>query len=185
LIYHAYTKEFAIIFLIFALCYLIHAKRIKKNKFIGNIFIPFFVALPIISSAKEYCSKLYDSFPKAYASQYENQQDFGPSKFSESLKVISSDSNSSLDVCFFLCAGDQADHSLRTPMRSLSLHFAKGNLNHFPALNSSRPLNVYFLVDPALSNDSTFIQSAIDKFPVSAMTTQLDSLTWKVELKGL
>jgi hypothetical protein len=185
LIYHAYTKEFAIIFLIFALCYSIHARGFVKNKFIGNIFIPFFVALPIISCGKEYCSKLYDSFPQAYASQYENQQDFGPSKFSKSLQLISSDSNSSLDICLFLCAGDQADHSLRSPMRSLSLHFAKGNLIHFPSLKNSRPLSVYCLLDPLLSNDSSFEQSVIEKFPTSAKSTKLDSLTWKVELKGL
>jgi len=185
LMYHAYTKEFAIIFFIFALCYSVHAKGFVKNKFIGNIFIPFFVALPIISCGKEYCCKLYDSFPQAHASQYENQQDFGPSKFSKSLQLISSDSNSSLDVCLFLCTGDQADHSLRSPMRSLSLHFAKGNLIHFPSLKNSRPLSVYCLFDPLLSNDSSFEQSVIEKFPTSAKSTKLDSLTWKVELKGL
>ena len=185
LIYHAYTKEFAIIFLIFALCYSIHAKGIVKNKFVGNIFIPFFVALPIITYGREYCSKLYDSFPQAYASQYENQQDFGPSKFSKSLQLISSDSNSSLDICLFLFAGGQGDYCLRTPKRSLSIHFAQDNTNHFPDLESSRSLTLYCLLDPLLSDDPSFVQSAIEKFPVSARSTQLDSLTWKVELKGL
>jgi len=185
LIYHAYTKEFAIIFFIFALCYSIHAKVLVKNKYIGKILMPFLIALPIISYGKEYSSKLYKSFSHEYASDYESHQDFGPSKFSKSLQLILSDSNSSLDICFFLCSGDQGDYFLRTPMRSLSLHFAKGNLFQFPTLNTSRPLNVYLLIDPILSNDSSFVQSAIDKFPVSSKSTRLDSLTWKVELKGL
>lgn len=185
LIYHAYTKEFAILFLIFALCYMIRAKKTVKNKFIGNILTPFFVVFPIISSGKEYYSKLHDSFPQAYASQYENQQDFGASKFSKSLQLISSDSNSSLDICLFLCAGDQADHSLRTPLRSLSLHFAKVNLIHFPTLNSSSPLNVYCLIDPMLAGDASFFQSVVDKFPLSAKSSRLDALTLKVELNAL
>ena len=164
LIYHAYTKEFAIIFFIFGLCYLTQGKEIVKNNFIGNILMFFLVALPIIAYIKEYSSKLYNSPSHEYASEYERQQGFGPSKFSKSLQLILSDSNSSLDVCFFLCAGDQADHSLRTPLRSLSLHFAKGNLVHCPTLNSSSPLNVYCLVDPLLASDSSFVQSVFDKF---------------------
>jgi len=185
LIYHAYTKEFATIFFIFALFYSVNAKDFIKNKYLGNIFISFFIALPIISCVKEYCHRLYNSFPQNYASQYENQHNFGSSKFSKSLQLISSDSNSSLDICLFLCAGDQADFSLRTPLRSLSLHFAKGNLIHFPILKNSRPLSVYCLLDPLLSNDSSFAQSVIEKFPTSAKSTKLDSLTWKVELEGL
>lgn len=184
LIYHAYTKEFAVIFLIFALSYLIHVREIVKKKFIGNILMTFFVVLPIVSYGKNYCSTFFGSNTETYSSQYEIQQGFGPSKFSESLQLILSDSTSSLDICLFLCAGDQGDHFLRTPMRALSLHFAKGNIMHFPSLKTSRPMRVYCLFDPLLSNDSSFIQSVIEKFPVSAKSTRLDSLTWKVELKG-
>jgi len=85
----------------------------------------------------------------------------------------------------FLCAGDQADHSLRTPLRSLSLHFAKGNSIHFPTLNSSSPLNVYCLVDPMLAGDASFFQSVVEKFPLSAKSSRLDALTLKVELNAL
>jgi hypothetical protein len=185
LMYHSYTEEFAIIFLFFGLSYSIHAKGIVKHKFIGKILVTFFVALPIFSYGKVFCSTLYDSYFQSYASQYENQQSFGESKFSKSLQLTSSDSNSSLDICLFLCSGDQADHSIRTPMRTLSLHFAKGNLIHFPSLKTSRPLSVYCILDPLLSSDSSFEQSVIEKFPTSAKSTKLDSLTWKVELKGL
>ena len=185
LIYPAYTKEFAIIFLIFALCYSIYAKGIAKNNFISNILMFFFIALPIISHGKNYCSILIGSPVQSSPSQYESEQNLGPSKFSESLKLISSDSNSSLDVCFFLCAGDQADHSLRTRMRSLSLHFAKGNLIRFPTLNSSSPLNVYCLIDPVLAGDASFFQSVVEKFPLSAKSSRLDALTLKVELNAL
>jgi hypothetical protein len=185
LMYHAYTKEFAIIFLIFGLCYSIHAKGIVEYKFIGNILMTFFVALPIVSSAKVFCSTLYDSTVQSDPSQYENQQSFGQSKFSKSLQIISSDSNSSLDVFLFLCTGDQGDHCLRTPKRSLSIHFAKDNMIHFPDLKSSRSLTLYCILDPLLSDDPSFVQSVIKKFPISARSTRLDSLTWKVELKGL
>ena len=185
LIYHAYTKEFAIIFFIFGLCYLTHGKEIVKNNFIGNILMFFLIALPIISYGKEYSSKLYNSFSHEYASEYEQQQGFGASKFSKSLQLISSDSNSSLDICFFICSGDQADHYLRTPLRSLSIHFAKDNLSYFPTFNSTTPLNVYCLVDHSLASDSSFVQSVIQKFPLSSRSTQLDSLTLKVELEAL
>ena len=183
LIFHAYTKEFSIIFFIFALYYLFHGKKIAKNNFMINIFVVFFIAFPIIAKGKNYYSILVGSSVQTAPSEYENEHDMGPSKFSDSLNFISSDSNSSLDICFFLCEGDHADYYLRTPMRSVSLHFAKGNLFHFPTLNSSRPLNVYCLVDPKLVNDSFFVRSLVEKFPLSARSTQLDSLTLKVELK--
>ena len=150
-----------------------------------NILMFFFIALPIIAHIEDYYSILIGSTVQSSPSEYESEQGLGSSKFSESLKLISSDSNSSLDICFFLCAGSQADHSLRTPLRSLSRHFAKTTLIHYPTLNSSRPLNVYCLVDPLLANDPSFVKSTIEKFPISARPTQLDSLTWKVELKGL
>ena len=185
LIYHAYTKEFAIIFLIFGLHYLTHGKEIVKNNFIGNILMFFLIALPIIAYGKEFSSKLYNSLSHESTSVYEQEQDFGPNKFSKSLQLISSDSNSSLDICLFLCAGDQADHSLRTPLRSLSLHFAKENLIRFSTLNSSSPLNVYCLVDPVLAGDASFIQSVVEKFPLSAKSSRLDTLTLKVEFNAL
>jgi hypothetical protein len=185
LIYHAYTKEFAIIFLIFGLHYLTLGKEIVKNNFIGNILMFFLIALPIIAYGKQFSSKLYNSFSHEFTSVYEQEQDFGPNKFSKSLQLISSDSNSSLDICFFLCAGDQADYSLRTPLRSLSLHFAKENLIHFPTLNSSSPLNVYCLVDPMLAGDASFFQSVVEKFPLSAKSSRLDTLTLKVEFNAL
>ena len=173
------------IFLIFGLSYFAHGIKTIKHRFIGNLLMVFLIALPIFSTSKVFCRTLKDSFLHSLPSQYERQQKLGQSKFSESLNLISSDSNSTLDICFFLCAGDQGDHSLRTPMRSLSLHFAEGNLIHFPALNTTRPLNVYCLIDPLLANDWSFLQKLIGKFPGSARPTQLDSLTWKVELKAL
>ena len=182
LIYHSYTKEFVIIFFIFAICYKIHTKRILKNNLNGYILIVFFIVFPTIHYGKKYCSVLFEHRDELFVSQHEIQQGFGPSKFSRSLQLISSDANPSVDICLFLCAGDQGDHMLRTPMRSLSLHFAKGNLINLPNLNSSRPVKVYCLVDPLLAYDSSFINALIDKFPTSARPIQLDSMTWSVEL---
>ena len=182
LIYPAYTQEFAIIFLIFGLSYFVCSNKIIKHQLIGNLLLAFLIALPIISSSKVFCRALKDSFIHSLPSQYEHQQKLGQSKFSESLQRIEHDSNSSFDICFFLCSGDQGDHMLRTPMRSLSLHFAKGNLIHLSSFDSSRPLNVYCLLDPLLANDSSFVQSVHDKFPTTAVKTRLDSSTWKVAI---
>tara|TARA_B100000989_G_C19511826_1_gene459474 strand:+ start:55 stop:1971 length:1917 start_codon:yes stop_codon:yes gene_type:complete len=184
LIYPSYTKEFAMIFLIFGLSYSAHSNKIIKHQFIGNLLMVFLITLPIISTSKVFCRTLKDSFLHSLPSQYERQQNLGQSKFSKSFQRIEDDSNSSLDICLFLCAGGQGDYMLRTPMNTLSLHFAKGNLNHFPAMNSSRPLNVYCLFDPRLANDISFVQSVIDKFPTAERRAQLDLMTWKVELKS-
>ena len=182
LIYPAYTQEFAIIFLIFGLSYFVCSNKIIKHQLIGNLLLAFLIALPIISSSKVFCRAVKDSFIHSLPSQYEHQQKLGQSKFSESLQRIEHDSNSSFDICFFLCSGDQGDHMLRTPMRSLSLHFAKGNLIHLSTFDSSRPLNVYCLLDPLLANDSSFVQAVLDKFPTTAVKTRLDSSTWKVAI---
>lgn len=185
LIYPSYTKEFAMIFLVFGLSYVVRSNKIIKHQFIGNLLVAFFIALPIISSTKVFCRTVKDSFFHSLPSEYEQQQNLGESKFSESLQRIENDSNSSFDICLFLCSGDHGDNILRTPMRSLTLHFAKGNLIHLPDFDTSRPLNLYCLVDPLLANDSAFVQSVLDKFPNSARTTQLDSSTWKVAFGGL
>ena len=57
---------------------------------------------------------------------------------------------------FFLCAGDYGDHSF-AHLRSLSLHFAKNNIQDFSKLHSSQPLNLYCMIDPSLSNDQAFL----------------------------
>jgi hypothetical protein len=180
LIYPSYTKEFAMIFLIFGLSYFACSNKIIKHQLIGNLLLAFLIALPIISSSKVFCRAVKNSFCHSLPSQYEHQQNLGKSKFSKSLKRIENDSNSSFDICLFLCSGDQGDSILRTPKRTLSLHFAKGKLTHLPSLHSSRPLNMYCLVDPLLANDTFFVQSVLDKFPTTALKTQLDSSTWKV-----
>jgi len=185
LIYPSYTKEFAMIFSIFGLSYIVRRNKIIKHQFIGNLLVAFFISLPIISSSKVFCRSVKDSFHHSSPSKYEKQQNLGESKFSESLQMIENDSNSSLDICLFLCSGDHGDNILRTPMRNLSLHFAKGNLIHLPNFDTSRALNVYCLLDPPLANDPSFAQSVLDKFPNSARTTQLDSSTWKVAFGGL
>ena len=183
LIYHAYTKEFSVIFFIFTLCYLMRAGKSVKNKLIGKILVAFFFAFPIISYGKIYCSTFFNSISQPESSKYETRQRLGPCKFSDSLQLVSDDSQSSLDICLFICAGSQDDYSLRTSMRSISLHFAKGNLIHLPKFKTSVPLNVYCLFDPLLATDSSLIKSVQDKFPKLARSQKLDALTWKIELK--
>ena len=57
LIYPAYTKEFSVIFLIFALNYSILHKG-KINKLIGNVLMLFFIVFPLRSYGKNYCSTI-------------------------------------------------------------------------------------------------------------------------------
>ena len=83
----------------------------------------------------------------------------------------------------FLCAGDAADHCLRIPMRSLSLHFSKGNIQSLPLISSTQPLNLYCLIDPKLSEDRSFINDVLSKIPKSALLTRLDPLTWRFEIR--
>lgn len=183
LIYHAYTKEFSVFFFIFALHYLTLPGKSVKNKFIGKTLVAFFLAFPFISYGKIYWSTFFNSISQSNLSTYETQQRLGPCKFSDSLQLISADSKSSLDVCLFICAGSQDDYSLRTPMRSISLHFAKGNLIHLPKFKTSVPINVYCLFDPLLATDPSLIRSVQDKFSNLARSQKLDALTWKIELK--
>ena len=183
LIYHAYTKEFSIIFILFALSYLSHSNLILRAKGVKNLLVTFLLALPICSVFNSFYSATNNSLDKQNPSAYEKKEGFAAAKFSKSLDLVSKDSKSSSDVCFFLCAGDYGDHSLRTHLRSLSLHFAKNNIKDFSKLHSSQPLNLYCMIDPSLSNDQAFLNILFSKLPNAAMVTRLDSLTWKVQMQ--
>jgi hypothetical protein len=185
LIYHAYTKEFSNIFVLFGLSFLMNWTKISLAKPIGKILVATIIALPMTSAMNSYCTNLKSLSAQQNPSEHESREKLGSKKFSKSLENISKDSQSASDVCWFLCAGDYGDHSLRTPLRSLSLHFAKDNIQGFSSLNSSNQLKLYCLIDPLLVNDQAFIKTFLSKLPETSVITRLDSLTWKVEFKGL
>jgi len=188
LIYHSYTKEFGVIFILISLIYLSRSEKTSNpnlfKRFLKFLILGGFVALPLIYNVKIYSSLITDVFDQVPISTYEQQQRFGPSKFSNSLQLISEDTNSSLDLCFFLCSGDQADHCLRTQMRSLSVHFAKDNLNKYHRLQSSKPLIIYCLMDKSLANDIDFVNNLKGKFPNNSKISKFDPTTIKIQLNS-
>jgi hypothetical protein len=183
LIYPSYTKEFSVVFILFGLSFLTQSNKETINKSSSKIITAFLVVLPLLTAIKSFYSMTARSNQYAMTSSYEKSEALGPSKFSKSMELISEDSNSTLDVCIFLCAGDAADHCLRIPMRSLSLHFSKGNIQSLPLISSSQPLNLYCLIDPKLSEDRSFINDVLSKIPKSALLTRLDPLTWRFEIR--
>ena len=185
IMYHAYTKEFAPIFLIFGLSFVAITKTYKSRNYFRRIIVALFLALPVISTSKSYISTLKNSIYSSPPSTYETDQQLGNSIFSNSLQLVSKDSNSAKDICFFLCAGDQRDYGVRTPLRNLSLHFAKRGIAYFPSLNTKKPLTVYCLLDPSLCDDDLLIESLKEKFPNSAHFTKVDPFTWKVKMFGV
>ena len=187
LIYHAYTKEFSIIFIFIGLHLLTITRQISKIKFLRKFFIGVLVAIPLVSSTNSYYSQFSNSLNLDKPSPYEYKQGFGHTKFSNSLDLITNDTNSSLDLCFFFCAGNYGDNALRTPMRSISMHFSnsKGRIKGFPNLRTTQPLNLYFLIDPILSNDKYFIESVLSKVPDNSVISRIDALTLKVEMKPM
>ena len=185
LIYPSYTKEFSIIFILFGLSFLSKAKKESSFTLREKAIIALLVALPIITTTKSFYSISSHSSQDQAISMYEKNEGFGYAKFSKSLELISNDSKSTEDVCLFLCAGDAGDHCLRIPLRSLSLHFSKGNIQSLPLISSSQSLNLYCLIDPKLSEDQSFIKEVLSKIPKSALLTRLDPLTWRVEIRKI
>jgi hypothetical protein len=104
--------------------------------------------------------------------------------FSHAIEVTLNDSDSNKDVCLFLCAGNQGDFLLRTPMRNLSIHFAAGNLSKHENFRSSSSLNIYCLVDPQLKDNEKFLKTMLHKFPEDSFAGKIDSLVWKFSLNG-
>ena len=84
LIYHAYTKEFAIVFFIFGLCYLTMQRNVKIIYCNILMFFCLCQSSPGKSFSQSYIIRFHAYF------RIRKEQDFGPSKFSKSLQLISS-----------------------------------------------------------------------------------------------
>ena len=179
LIFHAYTKEFSNIFIILGLSLVFFLNKQIYSKFLTKIKVGIFLGLPLITTVSNFFSVTINSSEKFIPSDFEIQQGFGSSDFSNAMKIVSDNSKDSNDVCFFLCAGDKRDYCLRIPMRSLSLHWAKDNIVKLSNLDSSVPINLYCVIDPILSKDFIFINKLKNKIPHGAEMTRLDPLVLK------
>ena len=141
-------------------------------------------AFPITSNLEASFQLFFSETDDRLASTYEKELSLGSSMFSRAIEATLKDSDSQKDICLFLCAGNQEDFLLRTPMRNLSMHFAAGNLPKHDTFQSSSSLNVYCLVDPKLKDNEEFLQTMLQKFPKNSFAGKIDSLVWKFSLDG-
>ena len=95
----------------------------------------------------------------------EEEYGLSSSRFSSAIDVIEQDSNNTLDVVYFLPAGDTGDLILRTKMRTLATHFAGDNFPKTSQLATAMPLSVYCAYDSFLNENNSFLKALDSKFP--------------------
>lgn len=182
-LYPAYTAEFSMIFSMLAIT-VIGFDAKKALSFTKTAMFAVCLAFPITSNLEASLRLFFSETGDRFASTYEKELSLGSSVFSRAIEATLKDSDSQKDICLFLCAGNQEDFLLRTPMRNLSIHFAEGNLHNHEKFRSSSSLNVYCLVDPKLKDNEEFLQTMLHKFPQNSFTGKIDSLVWKFSLDG-
>lgn len=180
-LYPAYTAEFSMIFSMLAIT-VIGFKAKKVLSFAKTSMFVVCLAFPITSNLEASFRLFFSKTEDRFASTYEKEISLGSSVFSRALEAALKDSDSQKDISLFLCAGNQEDFLLRTPMRNLSIHFAQGNLPKYEKFKSSSSLNIYCLVDPKLKDNEEFIQVMHHKFPKDSFAGKIDSLVWKFSL---
>lgn len=183
LIYPGYSQEYGIIFFLLGLSIVSSTSWKKPVGFRSYFLIYILLGIPIIKLSSSLGGTFLNDKDSVRASDYENEIFLGPSKFSKSLQIVAQDSNSSLDVCIFLCSENYGDYCLRTEKRSISIHFANDNLKLIPKFDSSEPLNAYCILSPKLAENQSFISLLLAKFPLNSKATQLDHMTWKFNIK--
>ena len=182
-LYPAYTAEFSMIFSMLAIMVIgLNAK--KALNFTKTAMFAVCLAFPITSNLEASFRLFFSDTGDRFESSYEKELSLGSSVFSRALEATCNDSDSQIDICLFLCAGNHEDFLLRTPMRNLSIHFAAGNLPKHETFQSSSSLNVYCLVDPKLKDNEEFLQTMLQKFPKNSFAGKIDSLVWKFSLDG-
>jgi hypothetical protein len=182
-LYPAYTTEFSIMFSMLAIK-VIGFSTNRTLSFTSTAIFVVCLAFPLASNLEASCRVLFSDTRDQFASTYEKDNSLGNSIFSDAIDITLNDSDSAKDICLFLCAGNQGDFLLRTPMRNLSIHFAGDNLAIHEKFQTSSSLNVYCLVDPKLTNNQEFLQTMRHKFPEGSFAGKIDSLVWKFSLNG-
>lgn len=182
-LYPAYTAEFSMILSMLAIT-IIGFDTKKALRFTKTAMFTVCFAFPITSNLEASFRLFFSETEDRFASTYEKELSLGSSMFSRAIEATLKDSDSQKDICLFLCAGNQEDFLLRTPMRNLSIHFAAGNLHKHENFCSSSSLNIYCLVDPKLKDNEEFVQTILHKFPQESFAGKIDSLVWKFSLEG-
>ena len=107
LIFHAYTKEFSNIFIILGLSLVFFLNKEIYSKFLTKIKVGIFLGLPLITTVSTFSSVTVNSLEKFIPSDFEIQQGFGSSDFSNAMKIVSDNSKRFQRCLPFLCAGDK------------------------------------------------------------------------------
>ena len=185
LIYHSYTAEYSIIYVLFPM---ILFKRLSLTESKGfNIRVTFslLIALPLCSVINSISSKSFSAITSIEPSIYEKNSELGASIYSSSLEEVTADSTSNNDVVIFFCAGNRGDSRLRTKFRSISLNFSEGNLGIIDSFDTSETVTAYCLVDPRLSTNKIFMRSMFKKFNTKFSRQKISTHVWKFEFQKL
>ena len=179
ILYSTYTSELSAIFTLFSLR-LLEVKKLKMLS--GRLLVIICLAFPLYSFGKKivhtHSFSRYDKKPSAT----EKKRALGKSNLSEEIEMAKKNSISNKDICFFLCKGSSSDYRLRTSMRSLALHFADNNLRNSPEIKSSKPLNIFCILDSKLCENQSFKKELFTKFPVNTRWTKISNKVWKAAL---
>ena len=178
-----HTTEFSMIFSMLAIANIGFTVN-KALRFTKTAMFAVCLAFPITQIFEGFPSGSFLPRLKIDSPQPMKKSSLGSSVFSRAFEATRNDSDSQKDICLFLCAGNQEDFLLRTPMRNLLDSFAEGNLPIHETFQSSSSLNVYCLVDPKLKDNEGFLQTMLQKFPKDSFAGKIDSLVWKFSLDG-
>jgi hypothetical protein len=179
ILYSTYTSELSAIFTLFSLR-LLEVKKLKMLS--GRLLVIICLAFPLYSFGKKIVHPHSFSRYNKKPSTTEKKRALGKSNLSEEIGMAKSNSISNKDICFFFCKGSSSDYRLRTSMRSLSLHFADNNLRNSPDIKSSKPLNIFCILDSKLCESQIFKKELFTKFPANTEWTKISNKVWKAAL---
>ena len=173
-LYATHTIEYSILLL---LPMILVWESSQLSSLAYKAFVSLLLALPVL--------KIIDLAPttinEGFISTTESERGLSSSRFSEAIEYIESDSNSELDIIYFLPAGDSGDLVLRSKMRTMTRHFAGYNFHQHLNFKTSKKLNVYLAYDEKLSEIPEFIKATSERFPNSTQeeTTLKGGITVK------
>ena len=169
LLYHAHTYEFWLIFCIPSFLAFNYEIKIKLSTIapLGVILM-----LPISETLTKFLLNTTQDKIN-HISTTERERGLSSSRFSEAIDFIENDSESDLDIIYFLPSGSMGDLVLRSKMRTLAMHFAGSNLAQVSPFKTSKALNIYIAYDKELSDLPKFIEATTKKFPNSELKNEV------------
>ena len=176
-LFHAYTGEFSFIFILLCLRFLAHSAQTNALRTARTILLPLCLAQPLQLSAEQSIASALSTRTNVESSETERQRNLGAHRFSTAIRLAEDDSHNPLDLLLFLPSGDMGDLRLRTSLRSFALHFSGNNISNYAPFVSSKPLNVYCLIDNDLWKDPHFRTILKTKFPMDSSWRELSPVS--------